>query len=232
MHRVRARSGFLLVVVLALATAGVRPAAAQTAPNVWFEDSFCSGTLANWTVSPLGLQQNWNASSGRAVYNGGGHTQLYAGTMAWTDYTVEARFRLENGSNHPGGLRGRVNTTTGQSYAAWIYPADGVIKLYRATAWHIDTAGLTELATATVGPFEPFVLHTLRLSFTGDQIVVKYNGATIITATDNTLGAGGIALDVSNQPITFDDVLVTSSLPAPGGGGGPLFTRQLRVRAR
>ena len=90
MHRVRASAGFMLVGVLALATAGVRPVSAQTPPNVWFEDSFCSGTLANWTASPLGLQSNWNASSGRAVYNGGGHTQLYAGTMAWTDYTVEA----------------------------------------------------------------------------------------------------------------------------------------------
>ncbi len=128
--------------------------------------------------------------------------------MAWTDYTVEARFRLENGSNHPGGLRGRVNTATGQSYAAWIYPAEGVIKLYRTTAWHIDTTGLTEARHRDRRSFDPFVFHSLRLSFSGDQIVVKYNNATIITATDNTLATSGIALDVGNQPIQFDDVLV------------------------
>lgn len=215
MRRSLARAGLLWAVVCLIATASARPAFGQTPPIVWFEDSFCAGSLAGWTVSPLGLAQNWSVADGHVAYTGGGHTQLFRGSMAWTDYSLEARFRLVNGSNHPGGIRGRVNTTTGESYAAWIYPTEGVIKLYRVTAWHIDTAGLAEIGSASVGPFEPFVFHSLRLSFAGSQITVKLNHATVITATDATYASGGIALDVSTQPIQFDDVLVTSTLPLP-----------------
>jgi hypothetical protein len=124
--------------------------------------------------------------------------------MTWADYTVETKFRLDNGSNYPGGLRGRLDMTTGQSYAAWIYPSQGVIKLYRATAWHIDTAGLTELGEASVGTIAPATFHTLSLTFAGNQITVTFNGTAIITASDSTLASGGIALDVSNQPIQFE----------------------------
>ncbi len=84
-------------------------------------------------------------------------TQIYAGSDAWTNYSLEARVRLANGSNFPGGLRGRVNTSTGQSYAVWLYPGTGVIRLFRAAAWNIDTPGLVQLAeapaTITAGVF-------------------------------------------------------------------------------
>ena len=36
-----------------------------------------------------------------------------------------------------------------------------------------------------------------------------YDGTTVIQVTDATLTSGAVALDVSNQPISFDDVLVT-----------------------
>src|SRR3954471_19169497 len=196
-----------------------------------FGDDFRTGTLANWTASPLGLLSNWDASSFAAHYNGGGHTQLYAGSSAWTDYKVEAKVRLANGSDYPGGIRGRVNTSTGESYAAWIYPAEGVIKLYRAAAWNIDTAGLALLAQANVGTIAPNVSHTLSLSFSGSQIAVAFNGTTVIQVTDTVLTAGAIALDVSTQPIDFDDVIVTQlgggSTPPPpdpdNGPGGPIL---------
>jgi hypothetical protein len=204
-----------MVGLMALGIAGAPAAFAQSAPIVWFSDDFSSGTLSKWAISPLGLESNWSAASETAAYNGGGHTQLYAGAMNWADYTVETKFRLDNGSNYPGGLRGRLNTTTGQSYAAWIYPSQGVIKLYRATAWHIDTAGLTELGSASVGTIAPSVFHTLSLTFAGSQIVVKFNGTDVISTTDSALASGGIALDVSNQPIQFDDVRVFSNVPPP-----------------
>jgi hypothetical protein len=180
-----------------------------------FADNFSSNSLANWTASPLGLLSNWTAASGFAAYNGGGHTQIYAGSGQWTDYTVQAKFRLANGSNHPGGIRGRVNTSTGESYAAWIYPADGVIKLFRAAAWHIDTTGLTLLAQVNVGTISTGIFHTLAITFEGSDIKVAYNGTEILQATDTAFIAGAVALDVSNQPIDFDDVVVTPTTPTP-----------------
>jgi hypothetical protein len=180
-----------------------------------FADDFSPRPLRAWASSPLGLASNWGASSGAAAYNGGGHTQLYAGSAAWTDYKVEAKFRLANGGNYPGGLRGRVNPATGESYAAWIYPADGVVKLFRVVAWHIDTSGLQLLAQANVGTISSGVFHTLALTFQGSSIHVAYDGADVVQATDTAFAAGAIALDVSNQPIDFDDVSVTPVAAPP-----------------
>jgi hypothetical protein len=189
----------------------------QTAPPPppLFSDDF-SGGLTGWTPSPLGLFSNWTGAAGTAAYNGGGHTQIYAGNNAWTNYKLEVKVRLANGSNFPGGIRGRVNTTTGESYAAWLYPGDGVIKLFRAAAWNIDTPGFAVLAQTSVGTIAPSVFHTLSLTLDGSQISVAFNGTTVIQVTDTVLTTGAVALDVSNQPIEFDDVVVTQL-----GGGNP-----------
>src|SRR5262249_30441691 len=144
------------------------------------------------------------------------HTQLYAGSATWSDYTVQTSFRLATASNFPGGLRARVNPASGAGYAAWLYPADGVITLFRTSTWHIDTNSVL-LAQASVGAIPAGVWNTLAITFAGAQITVTFDGANVLALTDGTLAAGAIALDVSNQPIEFDDVSVTS-------GGATLFT--------
>ncbi|MFI5104356.1 MAG: IPT/TIG domain-containing protein, partial [Terriglobales bacterium] len=113
------------VVVSNPATGSTTMAAGYTYVNpssILFQDSFNLASLNNWSISPLGLFGNWTAATDIADYNGGGHTQLYAGSNAWTDYTVEARFNVFTINNYPGGLRGRVNTATGAGYEAWILP--------------------------------------------------------------------------------------------------------------
>lgn len=177
--------------------------------GVLFADSFNNASLSNWTPSPLGLFSNWTAAADVADYNGGGHTQIYAGSTSWTDYTLEARFNLFTVNNYPGGLRGRVDTTAGTGYEAWILPNSLTIALYRVAGWRIDTAGLTSLGSATVPSMNPNVFHSLKLSFSGSQISVIYDGSTIITATDSTYAAGAVALDVNSQHIQFDDVFVS-----------------------
>jgi len=177
--------------------------------GILFADSFNSGTLSNWTSSPMGLAANWSVVNNAADYNGGGHTQLYAGSNAWTDYTVEAKYDVFTVNNWPGGLRGRVNTATGAGYEAWILPNARMIVLYRTAGWSIDTPGLTALGSFTVANMDPNVFHSLRLNFSGSTINVIYDGATIITATDAVLPSGAVALDVSNQHIQFEDVFVT-----------------------
>ena len=54
----------------------------------------------------------------------------------------------------------------------------------------------------------------------GHQITVAFNGTAVIQITDTSLTEGAIALDVSNQPIEFDDVAV-HSLTSPGDDNGP-----------
>src|SRR5215467_4439832 len=67
--------------------------------NLLFADDFNSGSLGNWSASPLGLFSNWTSNSDVADYNGGGHTQIFAGSGSWTDYTVQAKFQLFSSSN-------------------------------------------------------------------------------------------------------------------------------------
>ncbi|HTC94526.1 MAG TPA: Ig-like domain-containing protein [Terriglobales bacterium] len=193
-----------------------------------FADDFNSGALSNWSASPLGLFGNWGARNDVADYNGGGHTQIYAGSSAWTDYTLQAKFQLFSLNNWPGGIRGRVNLSTGASYTAWLYPASSTIKLFRTGGWNIDNSGLVLLSQASVNTIAPNVFHTLQMAFSASQITVSYDGAAIIQANDSALSSGAIALDVSNQHIQFDDVIVTTvpadttppvvSITAPASG--------------
>ncbi len=179
------------------------------AANILFSDSFNSGTLNNWNVSPLGLFSNWTATSDVADYNGGGHTQVYAGQSAWANYTVETKFQVFSNQNYPGGLRGRVNLSTGACYAAWLYPASNSILLLYSTGWSVDSPGLQVLGSASVANMNPNTFHDLKLSFNGTQITVIYDGATAIQVNDSNLSAGGVALDVSSQHIQYEDVFVT-----------------------
>ena len=171
-----------------------------------FSDNFTSGS-AQWTSSPLGLASNWSVANNSFKYNGQGHTQQYAGSPTWINYIVSTNITLSNLSDYPGGLRGRVNTSTGAAYVAWIYPAENIIKLFRCTAWSIDSAGLTLLGQSPIITFDTNP-HALRLGFAGSQLTVFYDNVQVISATDATLTAGAIALDVSSQPVSFNSVSV------------------------
>lgn len=179
-----------------------------TVAGLLASDDFSGGTLEGWLFSPLGLASNWSVVNGALQNNGAGHTQIYTGDSSWTDYIFQTDVKLSVAQDWPGGIRGRVNTANGASYAAWMYPTEGLIKLFRTVSWNIDN-GFTQLAQASVG-FDTST-HKLGLGFAGSQIRVFYDGTPVINATDTGLTSGMVALDVSTQPITFDNVVVTAS---------------------
>jgi hypothetical protein len=121
---------------------------------------------------------------------------------------VATNFQLASTSDYPGGLRGRLNPSTGASYGAWIYPAEGIIRLFRIGQWNIDS-GNTLLASVGGLAMDTSV-HNLRLSFQGSTIKIYYDNILVITSTDATYAQGAVALDVSNQPIAFSKVSVIS----------------------
>lgn len=181
--------------------------------NLLLSSNFDNGTTEGWVNSPLGLSAGWSVVSQSLQYNGGGQTQLYVGNSAWTDYTFQADIKLASLNDYPGGIRGRVNPSTGAAYTVWLYPAEGLIRLYRTTAWNID-AGFVQLGQATV-VFDALNFHTVALTFQGTTIQVSYDGKSVITATDSNYSSGMVALDVSNRVVNFDNVLVTSSTTTP-----------------
>ena len=176
--------------------------------SLLFHDDFNSGSASNWTISPLGNAAGWSVVNGSYTYNGGGHTQSYAGDPTWTDYALSVNVKLASLNDFPGGIRGRVNTTTGASYGVWIYPAEGVLKLFRIGQWNID-ADTSLLAQSPVLNMDTN-FHTITLGFKGAQIQVYYDGVQVMQATDASYTQGAVALDTSNQPIMFDNVVVIS----------------------
>ncbi len=173
--------------------------------NLLFSDSFAGGA-GNWNISPLGFASGWSVVNQTYTYNGEGHTQSWAGSDSWTDYTVATNLQLSSTNDYPGGLRGRVNTSTGASYGVWLYPTERVLKLFRIGQWNIDVNN-TLLAQSGSIAVDTNV-HNLRLSFRGSTISVYYDNQLVITASDSNYTQGAIALDVSNQPIAFSNVSV------------------------
>ena len=186
-----------------------------TVSNLLLYSNFATSDLEGWVPSPLGLAGNWSISSSTLNYNGGGPTQLYAGNSAWTNYSMSATFKLSSLLNYPGGIRGRINATTGASYIAWIYPATGTVGLWKNTTWNIDTGSLVQLGLGKAS-FDTTNFHNLQMSFAGSQIQVFYDGNLVITATDTANTSGYVALDVYNQAISYSNVLVTSNLTNTG----------------
>ena len=175
--------------------------------------NFDDGTMQGWAISPLGLAQNWSVSNGSLGYNGGGHTQVYAGDASWTDYDLFTDVKLATLADYPGGIRGRVNPATGASYALWLYPNEKIVRLYRTVTWNID-AGFTLLGQASFA-FDTTNFHTLKLSFKGSTIQAFIDGISLIAVTDTTLTSGMVALDVSNRVINFDNVFISGSVLTP-----------------
>jgi hypothetical protein len=171
-----------------------------------FSDNFNSGSASNWTISPLGFASGWSVVNGTYTYNGGGHTQSWAGSASWTDYTVAVDFQLSSLNDYPGGIRGRLNTTTGASYGVWIYPAERILKLFSIGQWNIDAANQLLAQSSQINIDTNW--HNIRLTFKGSQIQIYYDNTLVIQVTDSTYTAGATALDVSNQPIAFDNVTV------------------------
>jgi len=170
--------------------------------------NFSDGTMQGWAISPLGRAQNWTVANSAIQYNGGGHTQIYAGDSAWANYDLQVAVKLATLSDYPGGIRGRVNPSSGASYALWLYPNERLIKLFRTIAWNIDS-GFTLLGQASF-TFDTASFHTFELLFNGSAITALVDGNSLLSVTDTVLPSGMIAFDTSNQVITFTNVNVSS----------------------
>lgn len=131
----------------------------------------------------------------------------------WTDYAVQAQITF-GPNGYGGGLGGRLNPTTGEHYAAWIYPRydAGAGKLLRLVRF-INWTSWTLLAQTNVDLPEGST-HTLQLSFAGNEIAAAFDGQEVAHATDNTLTSGGISAEMwtdwSSYVFHMDSLAVTT----------------------
>ena len=153
---------------------------------------------------------------------------------AWAATRMKHRSRLPIGAlrnwriqipagTFGGGLGGRVDPASGAHYGAWVYPAgspggSNMLKLWKFRGWtNIGTgAPMQQVSLPAVGTG----WHTLQLNFTGNRILVFYDGILRMDVTDNNYDSrapymiGGISADwwTWSPPSTMavDDISVVT----------------------
>ena len=182
--------------------------------------SYGAGTSTAGTVSVAG-----SANAYAQYYHSGGTG----------DYSAKTRVDLAAYNTYAAGLGGRINSSTGARYAAWIYPAGSpgapmTLRLLKFTTW----SNFTSLQDITLPRAPGGYWHDLQLNFntvssgsgscTGGQnctrVRVFYDSAPVVDVTDvaspytsNT----GISLESYNgtqvKPVYFDDAATSPVLP-------------------
>ena len=96
-----------------------------------------------------------------------------------------------------------------------LYPATKEIKLFSGTAWDINV-GIKELGIYKEKLYDAKVdvFYHVKVIHKGDQIEVwlgksKDNTEKIIEAKDGKFKSGLFAFDGYNQPVHFDNILIT-----------------------
>jgi len=114
------------------------------------------------------------------------------GDQNLTDYDVSTSALIE-GTTGQVGLLGRVSAVPG--YEQGIEPNGYGLYVHESGFWVLRKRGTT-LATGTV-PFSANTWHTLKFSFSGDNIRAYIDGAQIVNLNDSTYSSGlaGLATD-------------------------------------
>ena len=187
-----------------------------------FLDEFERKNLGDdWKVEVLGAEKKdfggWSIDEGEVVYSPakGANSRMMTGKPAWKDYTVECDIKFIMLSNYPGGIRTYVDAETGGHYAVWFYPETKEIKLCSGTTFDINP-GLVTLGQYKGHLYDAKVdvFYHLKVIHKGKQIKVwfgknKDQAEKIIEANDGKFKSGLFALDGYNQPVYFDNILIT-----------------------
>jgi hypothetical protein len=196
-----------------------------------FSDDF-TRTNDPATLAPpwFGQAGTWTITGG--VLKGGPNLTFSYGnayiTNSWGDYSAQAQFQFPVGA-YGGGLGGRVNTTNGAHYAAWVFPegsagGSNVLKLLKFQTWTtfgyngVSFAVIQQTNLASVGTN----FHLVKLSFQTNVISVAYDGTPMMTATDieaTPYLSGSVSVDMwtdaSAYTMAVDNVLVSPISTTP-----------------
>lgn len=181
-----------------------------TAPAQLFSDDFTRG------ADPVGLTSPWQTNSGLpggwtvtgGELHGGPNGSVnygyaYVSTNAWTNYSVQAKVRFSSASGYGGGIGGRLDSTSGAHYAAWIYPdsspgGSNVIRLINFSSWN----SFTVMALVNVGSVGTN-FHTIKLTFQTNNIALTYDGTQLTNVNDSTLSSGGITVEMWSDVASY-----------------------------
>ena len=173
-----------------------------------FEDGVADGwTLAgslsaSWSVAPDSTYVYKQTNNNASATPNAGDTWSYK-AAAWTNYTVEARMKLDSfsGSNRFMGLYGRWLDNTHYYYAA--LRTSGTLELKK----RVDST-ITPLVTAISFTVTPGTWYRVKLSLDGNNIAVYVNDVLKLSATDSAIASGGVGVGGYYVAASFDDIVV------------------------
>ena len=149
---------------------------------VLFEDDFSNDNGA-WTPN---LENVWSVQNGVYTQNQTSGTLSYAGSEAWTNYSVEADVKAPSGPCGTVMLVGRA-TDAGRYYGAWVNGTLSIQRRYNSstTAKTLDSMKLAMDFSSD---------HRWRLDFVGQTISLYIDGKQKLeyTDTDNAFPNGKI----------------------------------------
>jgi pectate lyase len=211
MNRTR-KKHFILVLCLSLIMAMlvVFPASAATL----FSDDFNDGNFNGWATQNGTWSVVQDSGSGVFYQSSSNEGRASAGNQSWTNYSVEARVKVENwnGSNRAY-VAGRYKDGN-NFYAASLYNSNGGKLEIRKKLSGSTTTLATKDYTLATGTW-----YTVKLELSGTTIRMYVNGTLQLTATDSSISSGGIGLVGYKAATKFDNVIVSDS-----GGSTPTPT--------
>lgn len=166
--------------------------------------------LGTWGITnSLLIGKSFSNSYGYAYFN-----------TNWTDYSVQAQIRFAANNAASAGLLGRLNATGTNSahYDVWIYPeasteplgsgnGTAILRIFKHRAW----TAYAEMGNAVRLPGVGVDWHTVKLTFKGTNISAYFDGALVLSVTDNgsvdttpILTNGGVGLNMWMQyPVSY-----------------------------
>jgi len=182
-----------------------------TDPAATVLDNFEDGNAAGWTSAG---STNWSvvASGGGKVYRQSDDSADARAILAgsnWTNQVVQADIKITavNGSDRWAGVFGRY-TDINNHYYLLLRHGSNTVELRKKVGGALttlDSASFTVNLNTT---------YTLRLKISGTSLTGYVNGVAVLSATDNALVSGSVAVGMFKAKADVNNVYVSSS-PTP-----------------
>lgn|GEM_PF-1301589 len=207
----------LLTASMLLSAAMVMPSPASAA--TLFSHNFNSGSASGWTAT----NGTWDVVvDGSHVYRKTGDVEgrTYAGNASWTNYSVEARIKVDNFNGANRAMLNARYQDGNNYYAASLYNSGGGKLEIRKKIGGTSTTLVSKNFSLQAGTW-----YTVKLEVNGSSLNMYVNGALELSATDGSLMSGRIGLVTQGAAVAkYDDIVVADVAAAPGVNMDSFFT--------
>jgi len=165
--------------------------------TVLFEDNFDDGNDDGWSVG----SGSWSVDNGEYVKSGtSGEGRSVAGDVSWTDYVVDVKMMLTEGSRDAGVI------------ARYVDDKNFYFMEVKAGAFKIQRRKSGSWSTIIESVPDPLIEHNvwmdLRFEVRGDTLRHYVNGELKLEGIDSSFPQGKIGLRSYEQAMRYDNLVV------------------------